>query len=90
MAGQRRWLRFTAWTAGALGLLVLATWLAFRLSPWPSVLLIRHAFDQGAAEASGKLARHVPPGLREWRDGVKLVPMKWLNKDNEGDEASEG
>lgn len=29
-------------------------------------------------------------GLREWRDGVKLVPMKWLNKDNEGDEASEG
>lgn len=68
MAGQRRWLRFTAWTAGALGLLVLATWLAFRLSPWPSVLLIRHAFDQGAAEASGKLARHVPPGLREWRD----------------------
>lgn len=29
-------------------------------------------------------------GLREWRDGVKLVPMKWLNEDNEGDEASEG
>lgn len=55
---------------GLVLLVVLAagTWLAFKASPWPSVFLIRHAFDQGAAEASAKLERHVPQGLREWRD----------------------
>ncbi|OQS30430.1 DUF3732 domain-containing protein [Chromobacterium violaceum] len=29
-------------------------------------------------------------GPREWREGVKLVPMKWLDADNEGNETSEG
>ncbi|WP_047248546.1 DUF3732 domain-containing protein [Chromobacterium subtsugae] len=29
-------------------------------------------------------------GLREWRDGVKLVPMKWLNESNEGGKVSDG
>ncbi|MBT9491830.1 MAG: DUF3732 domain-containing protein [Paucibacter sp.] len=29
-------------------------------------------------------------GLREWRDGVKLVPMKWLNESDEGGESNEG
>ena len=33
---------------------------AFLLSPWPSVYVIRAIFDKGAAEASEKLARHVP------------------------------
>lgn len=64
-ATSRRWL---GWTSGILLALAAATWLAFRLSPWPSVLLVRQAFDRGAAEASAKLQRHVPPGLREWRD----------------------
>ena len=31
--------------------MALAGWLAFRFSPWPSVLLVRHAFDEGAREA---------------------------------------
>jgi acetyl esterase/lipase len=51
-----------------MALLALAAWLAFRLSPWPSVLLVRHAFDQGSAQASAALEKHVPAGLREWRD----------------------
>ncbi len=61
----RRWL---AWSLGILAALALSVWLAFTLSPWPSVLLIRHVFDQGAAEASAKLDKHVPAGLREWTD----------------------
>lgn len=61
----RRWL---AWSLGILAALALSAWLAFTLSPWPSVLVIRHVFDQGAAEASAKLEKHVPAGLREWTD----------------------
>ena len=52
-----------------LGLTVLGvgTWAAFQLSPWPSVLLIRWAFDKGAAEASDALRKHRPPGVTERR-----------------------
>jgi Esterase/lipase len=52
-----------------LGLTVLGvgTWAAFQLSPWPSVLLIRWAFDKGAAEASDALRKHLPPGVTERR-----------------------
>jgi len=37
----------------------------FQLSPWPSVLLIRHAFDQGAAETAAVIAPLVPRGVSE-------------------------
>ena len=37
---------------------------AFMLSPWPNVYLIRSIFDKGAAEASEKLVKHVPVGVR--------------------------
>lgn len=52
-----------------LGLTVLGvgTWAAFQLSPWPSVLLIRWAFDKGATEASDALRKHLPPGVTERR-----------------------
>lgn len=54
---MRKWL---------IGLLVAAVALAaaFLLSPWPSVYVIRTIFDKGAAEASEKLARHVPATVR--------------------------
>jgi acetyl esterase/lipase len=38
---------------------------AFLLSPWPSVWLIRQVFDSGAAKASSKLEKHVPPGIAQ-------------------------
>lgn len=60
--------RALAWLVGSLGLLALAVWLAFQLSPWPSVLLVRQAFGEGSAAASRALEKHVPAGLREWRD----------------------
>lgn len=63
-----RWRRRIAWSAAVLLALVLAGLAAFRFSPWPSVLLIRHVFDEGAREASAALEKHVPADLREWRD----------------------
>jgi acetyl esterase/lipase len=54
---MRKWL---------LGILAVAVVLvaAFALSPWPSVYIIRAIFDKGAADASDKLAPHVPAGIR--------------------------
>ncbi|HUL93886.1 MAG TPA: alpha/beta hydrolase [Burkholderiales bacterium] len=43
--------------------LVLAGFAAFKLSPWPSALAIRAAFDKDATTASQALAKHVPPGV---------------------------
>jgi len=47
----------------ALTMLGVGIWLAFQLSPWPSVLLIRWAFDRGAAETSQALRKHLPAGV---------------------------
>ncbi len=38
---------------------------AFKLSPWPGVLMIRHLFDGEAEKANVALARHVPAGVSE-------------------------
>lgn len=43
--------------------LAVGAFAAFRLSPWPSVWLIRHAFDQGAEDAKASVAPHIPPGI---------------------------
>lgn len=40
----------------------------FQLSPWPSAMLIRLAFDRDAVKASQALARHVPAGVVERLD----------------------
>jgi acetyl esterase/lipase len=41
-------------------LLLAGASIAFRLSPWPSALLIRLTFDRGAVEANEALAKHLP------------------------------
>jgi len=46
---------------------------AFIVSPWPSVLLIRAIFDSGAADASAALARHVPSGVIV-REAIRYDP----------------
>jgi acetyl esterase/lipase len=45
-----------------------AAWAVTRLSPWPSALLIRRAFDAGGRLTATALAKHVPPGIAEQRD----------------------
>jgi acetyl esterase/lipase len=49
--------------AGAIALIAAGVYAAFQLSPWPSVLLIRHSFDNGAKEAIASVAPHVPKGV---------------------------
>jgi acetyl esterase len=41
----------------------LAGFLAFRLSPWPSVALIAYAFSDGDRASEAALAKHVPAGI---------------------------
>ena len=57
---RRRWPRALGWAGASLGLAVLGTLVASRVSPWPSALLIRYAFDKGGAETDQKLAALVP------------------------------
>lgn len=66
--GRSRGRRVVVGLAAGVALLALAVWLAFQLSPWPSVLLVRQAFGQGSEQASAALQKHVPAGVREWRD----------------------
>lgn len=57
------WRKLAVGVIAAVVVLGIAVYAAFRLSPWPSVLLIRHAADQGAAEADAAIAPHVPPDI---------------------------
>jgi acetyl esterase/lipase len=59
------------WLLG-LSAVLAAVVVAFLVSPWPSVYVIRAIFDKGAAEASDKLAKHVPPAIRT--DTVQYDP----------------
>jgi acetyl esterase len=42
---------------------MLAGLISFQVSPWPSVLLIRHTFEKEAAIASQALEKHIAPGI---------------------------
>ena len=56
-------LRIVLWTVGLAVVLSVGSAIAFQVSPWPAVLLIRYSFDKGAAEASRALETHVPAGV---------------------------
>lgn len=63
MTRQRSTRRLRRWTLRVilvLMALVVAGWAALQLSPWPSVLAIRWAFDRGSAQASAALEKHLP------------------------------
>ncbi|HEY1965161.1 MAG TPA: alpha/beta hydrolase [Acidobacteriaceae bacterium] len=53
---------------GAVVIIGAGVYAAFELSPWPSVLLIRHSFDKGGAEAAASIAPLVPEGVSAQRD----------------------
>jgi acetyl esterase len=58
-----KWLRLAIVIFTILPLLLLSALIAFQVSPWPSVLLIRRAFNQDAQSVSLALEKHVPPAL---------------------------
>lgn len=58
--------RIWRWFLGILIVIVIviiATIIAFRVSPWPGALAIRYVFDKGGNETSQKLEKHVPSGI---------------------------
>lgn len=50
--------------------LAIAGTVAFRYSPWPGALLIRHAFTRDGRRIGEALARHVPPGITRLENQV--------------------
>ncbi len=58
---------------GVVALIDAGVYAALQLSPWPSVLLIRHAFDQGAADAAKSTAPLVPKDISAQR-GLNYSP----------------
>jgi hypothetical protein len=52
---KSKWLRPAIVVFTILPLLLLSALVAFRVSPWPSVLLIRRAFNEDAQKASQAL-----------------------------------
>jgi len=62
--------------AAILFILLLVGFLSFKLSPWPSTLLIRYAFNKEAVKVNAELEKHVPPGIKE----VKNIPYDPSNQ----------
>jgi acetyl esterase len=54
--------------AAILFILLLVGFLSFKLSPWPSTLLIRYAFNKEAVKVNKALEKHLPPGIQEMKD----------------------
>ena len=65
---RRRWARVVGWVGVSLGLLAVGTFVAFQVSPWPSALLIRYAFDKAGIETNEKLAPLVPSDVTSTTD----------------------
>lgn len=55
--------RIVFWFLAGVLLLVAATVLAFRFSPWPSVMIIQYAFAQGEQASEAALEKHVPNNI---------------------------
>ena len=52
----------------AVAVLSAAGYAAFKFSPWPSVLLIRHTFDKDSAVRNEALTKHKPSSVEVIKD----------------------
>lgn len=48
------------WPVGILAGLVILVFVAFKVSPWPGIILIRTVFDHGSRQTSAALEKHKP------------------------------
>jgi acetyl esterase len=60
-----------------ISFLIISIFLAHKLTPWPSALLIRYVFERGAEQANQKLEKHVPKGISE------ILDMQYDPKDHD-------
>jgi len=55
--------KIVLWTLVALAIVAATKYVTFRVTPWPSTLLIRRAFQKDAIRVSLALEVHVPSGV---------------------------
>jgi acetyl esterase len=48
---------------GAIGIIVIGSFGAFQLTPWPMALVMRLKLDRGGAAMADALEQYVPPGV---------------------------
>lgn len=56
----KRILKWVAWIGGVVVAITLLIYIAFQISPWPSVLLLRPAFEKGAAQQVSIMNKYAP------------------------------
>jgi acetyl esterase len=61
----RKIIRAGFWAFGSVGLLIVAVYVAFQISPWPTVLLLRRGWDAGGIATNRALQRFVPAGVTD-------------------------
>lgn len=60
---KSRLFKVLAWVSAVLILLAISVYIAFQVSPWPSVLLIRHFFPAEGKSVNEKMAKYVPGNI---------------------------
>lgn len=55
--------KFLIFTVTGITLIVILIFLAFKFTPWPSALLIRHAFNKEGNKVNELLKKHIPTGV---------------------------
>lgn len=56
----KRILKWVAWIGGIVVVIALLVYIAFQVSPWPSVLLLRSAFEKNAVQQIDIMNKYVP------------------------------
>ena len=56
-------LRKLRWVLGSIASIVVVTFVVFAVSPWPSALIIRQVFQEGAKKVSAIMAPYAPDGV---------------------------
>src|SRR6187551_1762174 len=51
------------WIFSIAVLIVVAVYIAFQASPWPSVLLVRYTFKTEGGSMNESVAKYLPPGI---------------------------
>jgi acetyl esterase/lipase len=65
VARHRRVIRWLCIATAVLVGVLLAVWIVFLVSPWPSALLIRKGFDDNSAKVAQSQAKSIPSGITQ-------------------------
>lgn len=60
---KNRLKKFLIFTGTGIALIAILIFLAFKFTPWPSALLIRHAFNKEGNKVNELLKKHIPTGV---------------------------